>query len=268
MKRTMKITAAAVAAMLLSLLAMQSASAQHTLALVGGGGMTNGRLYPKQEAKALWGVWSGGLSWRYYSPPRFVGGIGVDLEYMRRGFSYSPDAYMHDDKKDYNYYTRYYNTLSMPIVWQPHFYLFKNHVRIYLEAALNLSLNISATYDNELTGVSGRYKFKTVRDNRFEYGLAGGGGIDFLVGQVEFGFRVRYYFGLSDVMRNRNKYYDNATDDKNENPFSLTPLRSPVDNLMMSFKIGFRFNKEGFTVWNMKRPKRDKHREEFKFSLD
>ncbi|MBQ7342529.1 MAG: PorT family protein [Alistipes sp.] len=244
------------------------ASAQHTVALTGGGGMTTARLYPAQEMRPIWGVVTGGVSWRYYTAERFVGGIGVDLEYMQRGFSYSPDAYRHEDKKDYNYYTRKVNSLVVPMMWQPHFYLFKKHVRVYLEAGVTMTFNLSATYKNELTETAGRYKFKGIRDNIVEYGLAGGGGIDFLVKRIEFGFRARYYFGYSDMMRNRNKYYNNATDDTNANPFYLTPLRSPVDNLMISFRIGFRFKKEGFDEWFVKRKKREKNKEVFKFSLD
>ena len=246
----------------------KSVSAQHTIALTGGGGMTNARLYPAQEMRSIWGVVTGGVSWRYYTAERFVGGIGADLEYLQRGFCYSPDAYRHEDKKDYNYYTRKVNSLVLPIMWQPHFYLFKNHVRIYLEAGITLTCNLSATYKNEVTNTAGDYKFKQIRDNRFEYGLAGGGGIDFLVKRVEFGFRARYYFGYSDLMRNRIKYYDNVTDNKNENPFYLTPLRSPVDNLMISFRIGYRFNSLGFDEWFVKRPKREKNQEVFKFRLD
>ena len=248
-----------------------SVRAQHTLALVGGGGMTNSRLYPAQERKPVWGVMSGGLSWRYYSAPRFVGCIGLDLEYLQRGFSYAPDSYLHVEEKNYHYYTRRYNTLSLPVVWQPHVYLIKNRMRLYLEAMLNFELNLNARYNYVLhdgTTVSGPYKMTLVRDNRFGYGLAGGGGVDFLAGRFEFGVRVRYYFGLSDVMRNRNKYYDNGMDNPNENPFRLTPLRSPVDNLMISFKVGFRFNRAGFTEWNIKPRKRDKNEEVFKFSLD
>lgn len=243
-------------------------AAQHTVALVGGGGMTNARLYPMQEMRPIWGVVTGGVSWRYYTAERFVGGIGVDLEYMQRGFSYSPDAYRHEDKKDYNYYTRRVNSLVVPMMWQPHFYLFKNHVRIYLEAGVTFTFNLSATYKNEVSNSAGRYKFKDLRDNWIEYGLAGGGGIDFLVKRVEFGFRARYYFGYSDMMRNRNKYYDNKTDDNNENPFYLTPLRSPVDNLMITFRVGFRFNSVGFDEWFVKRQKREKNQEVFKFRLD
>lgn len=266
--RITKCAVAMAAACILSIAAAATATAQHTIAVVGGAGHTTSRLYPSQQKQGIWGVKSGGVSWRYYSAPRFVGGIGVDLEFIQRGFSYSPDAYRYEDKEDYHYYTRLYNTLSLPVVWQPHVYMFNNHVRLYLEAMLNLELNLSARYDNELTGDKGDYPLLNYRDNRFGYGLAGGGGIDFLAGRFEFGVRVRYYFGLSDIMRNRNKYYDNGLDNPGENPFSLTPLRSPVDNLMISFKVGFRFNRGGFSEWTMKRQKRDKHKETFNFSLD
>lgn len=90
---------------------------------------------------------------------------------MQRGFSFSPDAYLYEDKKDYHYYTRKVNSITMPLVWQPHAYLFKNHLRVYIEAALTFTYNINATYDNELTGVSGKYDFYLPRDNRLEYGL-------------------------------------------------------------------------------------------------
>ena len=270
-----------IAAALLTLAAVMcggtAAKAQHTLGIVGGGGMTYARFYPAQEYRMTWGVMSGGLSWRYYSAPRFVGCVGLDLEYMQRGFSYAPDAYLHvdeenrKDKDSYHYYTRRYNTLSLPIVWQPHVYLIRNHLRFYLEAMLTLEMNLNASYTYKLHDgqtVSGVYNMKNIRDNRFGYGLAGGAGFDLIFGRFEVGFRARYYFGLSDVMRNRNKYYDNGLDDKHENPFTLSPLRSPVDNLMMSIKIGFRFNKGGFDEWYMKRPKRNKQQEVFKFSLD
>ena len=258
--------------LMLSLTTAGRVSAQHTLGVVGGWGMTTARLYPSQETRATWGMFSGGLSWRYYSAPRFVGGIGVDLEYIQKGFSYSPCAYLHEEgDKKYHYYSRQYDSFSLPIVWQPHVYLFKNHMRVYIEAALNLELNMSATYQfdrHDGSSYGGAYTMKTVRDNTFGYGLCGGGGIDLLFGRFEVGLRVRYYFGLSDIMRNRNKYYDNGMDNQNENPFYLTPLRSPVDNLMMSVKVGFRFNKGGFNEWNIKPKKRDKHQETFNFSLD
>ena len=258
-----------------------TAKAQHTFAVTTGCGMATSRLYPAQETRPIWGAWQSGVSWRYYSLPRFVGCVGVDLEWMQRGFSYAPYASIYDNKKQYKYYRRNYNAFMLPIVWQPHFYLFKNHLRVYLEAAVTFSCNFAPTFENRepytfgsmnnqgLTVIEGKYKMRSERDNRFCYGLAGGGGIDLLFGQVEVGVRVRYDFGYSDIMRNRNKYYDNGLDQQTnpgENPFWYTPLRSPLDNLTFSIKVGWRFNKEGFAEWDHK-PQKRKNKEIIKFAL-
>jgi len=62
--------------------------AQHTLTLTGGTGVATARFYPSEETKWMWGSETFGLSWRFYSEkPRFVGAVGVDLEYLERGFN-------------------------------------------------------------------------------------------------------------------------------------------------------------------------------------
>ena len=71
--------------------------AQHTLGVFGGAGMATVRLYPKKEQRQLFPVINGGLSWRYYSMPRYVGCVGADLEYMQRGFSF---GYTYTSKYD------------------------------------------------------------------------------------------------------------------------------------------------------------------------
>ena len=252
-----------------------TASAQHTFGVSGGLGTSNVRFYPLQETKSLIGCANYGLSWRYYSLPRFVGAVGVDLEYMQRGFSYGysyiriPDEESGTEKREYSYFNRNMNTIMLPIVWQPHVYLAKNHVRLYLEAALTFSFNFGGewNYDNDdrfhMAGEKGDYNWRIERDNHWNYGLAGGGGFALLFGRYELGFRARYYFGYADLMRNRNKYYNNATDGA-ENPFALTPLRSPIDNINFSVTLAYRFNKEGFTEWNYK-PQRMKRSREFNF---
>ena len=62
-----------------------------------------------------------------------------------------------------------------------------------------------------------------------------------------------------------NKYADNGIDGS-ENPFWATPMRSPLDNLMISVGLNYRFNKQGFEAWKP-RPKKEKNREVFKFGL-
>ena len=66
-----------------------------------------------------------------------------------------------------------------------------------------------------------------------------GGGIAFLIRRFELNFRVRYYFGYSDIVRNRNKYSDNVGDGS-ENPSGLrrcvlrsTTSRSPWAQLLL-----------------------------------
>ncbi len=248
----------------------QSAQAQHTVGVFGGMASATARFFPKQEMKSVWGLGNFGASWRYYSLPRFVGAVGADLELLQRGFSY---GYTYktvldekgNEQREYSYYTRQLNSLMMPLVWQPHFYMVNNHVRVYLEAALTFSYNFGGDYSYSDKDESGKYDWRIERDNRWNYGLAGGGGIALLLGRYEVGFRARYYYGYADLLRNRNKYYDNATDGA-ENPFSYTPLKSPIDNLTFNITLAYRFNPDGFLEWTYKPTHRRGEKREFKFS--
>ena len=243
--------------------------AQHTLGVYAGCGMGTARFYPVQETRSTWGLYTAGLSWRHYGKQRGVGSFGVDLELLQSAFSYAPYASITEKEENYRYYSRHINTLSLPIVWQPHVYI-KRRVRIFLEAAVTFSYRFSSTYENELAlddGIEpwkGKYEYKTARDNRWGYGLAGGGGVSVLIRQFELSFRARYYFGLGDILRNRNKYADNGQDGA-ENPFWASPLRSPLDNLTFTIGLSYRFNKEGFDVWKMPRRKREKREEGFNY---
>ena len=235
-------------ATLIAMLSSEQASAQHTLTLLGGYGTSHARFYPAEETKWLWGSETYGLSWRYYSDkPRFVGAVGVDLEYLERGFKlgYTYTVEYKDDEeiRHYQFYTRNVNSLMLPIVWQPHVYAANNRIRIFIEAAFVLSFNINSNYSYENDRYpAGEYEWKVPRDNRFGYGLSGGAGFALLFGQLEIGFKAKYNFGYSDILKNRNKYYSNSTDGR-ENPFWYSPLRSPMDNINAMITIGWRFNK-------------------------
>ncbi len=233
------------------------ANAQHTLGFYGGYGMGTARIYPKQETRGVWGLYTGGLSWRHYGKQRFAGGFGIDLEWMESAYSFATNTWIVEDKEDYLWYTRRINTISLPIVWQPHLYI-KQRARVFLEAAATFSYRFKSTYQDEaISEEYFDYNFKTPRDNRFGYGLAFGAGFSVLVKQFEIQLKGRYYFGLGDALKNRNKYADSATDG-NENPFYAQPLRTPLDNIMMTIGVSYRFNKEGFDVWFIERPKRQK----------
>lgn len=258
-------------------LCSQQASAQHTLTFVGGTGASYARFYPAQETSWTWNCENYGIAWRYYSDkPRFVGAVGIDLEYRERAYnmgwrytsSWIPIGDTGDFKeiRRYEFYHRKISTLMLPLVWQPHFYLAKNRLRLFVEAAVVFSYNLSSSYsyqNDERPG--GVYNWKIPRDNRFGYGLSGGAGFALLFGQVEIGFKAKYDFGYSDILKNRNKYYSNTTDGY-ENPFSYTPMRSPIDNLSFSLTLGWRFNKRGFDEWFVVRPKKEKGLKTFNFS--
>ncbi|MBO7313395.1 MAG: PorT family protein, partial [Alistipes sp.] len=149
----------AVAITIIATLGAERVSAQHTLTLTGGTGASYARFYPAEETKWLWGRENIGLSWRFYSPkPRFVGAVGVDLEYMQRGFimGYRDDPETVTDEfgeqkviHHYEYYTRTINSLMLPFVWQPHVYAARNRIRIFAEAAVVFSYNISSKYSYE-----------------------------------------------------------------------------------------------------------------------
>ena len=256
---------------LFALVGSERATAQHTLTLTGGTGVSTARFYPAEETKWMWWTDTYGISWRYYSDkPRFVGCVGVDLEYMERGFNfgYAYTSEMKDDKeiRHYQFYTRHVNSLMLPIVWQPHIYAANNHLRIFIEAAFVLSYNISSDYSYENDRFpAGKYEWKVPRDNRFGYGLSGGAGRAGLRGQGGWGVEAKYNFGYSDLMKNRNKYYSNTTDGR-ENPFYYTPLRSPVDNISVMLTLGWRFNKRGFDAWYVVRPKKEPRMKTFNFS--
>lgn len=257
-------------------LSTQHASAQHTLTVTGGTGASYARFYPTEVTKWIWGCESFGLSWRFYSPkPRFVGAIGLDLDYLQRGFSYAyydnPETVTDEFGNQkiihhYQYYTRRVNSLMLPFVWQPHIYAARNRIRIFAEAAVVFSYNISSSYEYQNNRFpSNKYEWKIPRDNRFGYGLAGGVGFAVLLGQAEVGLKAKYDFGYSDILKNRNKYYSNDTDGR-ENPFGYQPLRSPVDNLTFLVSVGWRFDARGFDEWFVVRPKKERGLDSFNFS--
>ncbi len=270
MKRYTRIFITLVAT-LIALMGTERAAAQHTLTLTGGTGVSTARFYPAEMTKWLWGSETAGISWRYYSDkPRFVGAVGIDLEYLERGFktgyAYTVEYVNEREVRHYKFYTRNVNSIMMPIVWQPHVYAANNRLRIFIEAAFVLSFNVSSDYSYQDDRYpAGKYEWKVPRDNRFGYGLSGGAGFAVLLGQVELGLKAKYNFGYSDILKNRNKYYSNTTDGR-ENPFYYTPLRSPMDNINVMLTVGWRFNKRGFDSWYVVRPKKEKRLESFNFS--
>ena len=92
----------------------------------GGWGGGSARFTPARETKLEWGLYSGGLSYKFYTAQKYVGGIQIDLQYMGRGFAYDLQS-----KSDSSYH-RTINSFELPFMWQPHIYVFQRHGRIFL----------------------------------------------------------------------------------------------------------------------------------------
>lgn len=214
-------------------------NAQHYFGIRGGYGSGSARLYPERDFEngTVWGLYSGGVSWKYYAPEPFVGGIEVDAIIMQQGYKTLTKDYFSGEPQ--SGYERYVNTFMVPIFWQPHVYMFRQRLRVFLNAGVTFSYVMSSTekhikYLTDSQEVTENdYNMRLTRDNRFGYGLCGGGGISWAAGRLELFVEARYYIGYSDLLKNWNK------NEGNEH------LRSPLDGLQVSAGMFWRVGKDG-----------------------
>ena len=141
-----------------------SAWAQHYFGVMGGWGGGSARFKPAKETGYEWGLYSGGLSYKFYSDTKYVGAIEIDLMFTQKGFNY--DLAFESDES----YHRRINAIELPLIWQPHFYLFQRHARFFINLGIQVSYNLSSTYSrvSKTTGIleSGKYAMQLNRDNR------------------------------------------------------------------------------------------------------
>lgn len=230
---------------IVALLWTVSVSAQHYIGAKGGYGMAMGRFYPlNAESPMAWNKYNGGIAWKYYSDQQVVGGVSVELEYLMRGFRIEEGIV--SESTDYTIKTRTVNSIVMPLIWQPHVYLAKRHIRLFINAGFTIIYNtgIGETYTRFTHSASGNvntvttpYKMQSARDNRWNYGICGGPGVGVLFGRWEVFVEGRYYFGMSDIIRNKTSYIFNEEG----------TLRSELDNLFINFGVFFRLGKGGIT---------------------
>ncbi len=214
----------------LAALAATPSAAQHYVGVKGGYASGSVRLFPPTQTLSLWNLYTGGVSWKYYSTQKYVGGVGADLEYIQQG--YRQENFKGSD----TLYVRQVNSIMLPMIWQPHFYFFERRIRVFVNLGVTFSyvLNSSYQWRSRTDGIfeQGDYEMELVRDNRFGYGLVGGAGIGYLAGRMEYFGEFRYYVGYSDVLKNRNKYASN-------------PLRSPLDDMTFCVGVYYRLGKGG-----------------------
>ncbi len=234
MRRVLTYTLA-IAALLMAVAG--EAAAQHYFGVRVGYGTGSSRLEPLRgfETGTLMGLYSGGVSWKYYTAEKFVGGIEVDALFMQQGFKTITLNALTGERE--TGYERRVDGIMVPICWQPHVYMFRQRVRVFMNAGLTFSYVLGSS-EKDISYSAGTseerdYKMRLTRDNRLGYGLVGGGGITWSTGRLEVFAEARYYIGYSDILKNWNKNETNAY------------LRSPLDGLQMAVGVFWRWGKDG-----------------------
>lgn len=209
----------------LLLLTVVPLKSQHYIGARGGWGVGYGRFEPISSYNMKWvmGTWSGGVQWKYYGQMKYVGAVGAEVEFIQRAYQ------IQESLESENYYRRVINSVNLPIMWHVHVNMLNNKFRVFLNAGVWVSYNLSSRYwekDGDYI-FTGSYQPMLVRDNPLGYGLLGGVGFNVVFGKWELMMEGRYYFSYGDILRNSAVYKGN-------------PVRSPLDNINISLGFFYR----------------------------
>ena len=200
--------------------AWQPVKVDHYIGIRGGYVMGNARFEPTRQTEYKMGLILGGLVYKFDVPAqKYVGCIEADINVFQ--------SFESDDV-----YERKWNSIEIPILWQPYLPLSKGGSRFYLSAGPYFSYAYSSEYRefNQATGEvyeQGKYEYDPTRDNRWEYGITFGAGLLFAIKRFSISAEFRYNIGLSDVLKGVTKYEGN-------------PFRSPVDQLAVSLGVNYK----------------------------
>ena len=250
-----------------SIFSFQFSIAQHYVGLKAGYGAAHGRFYPQPDKSGLmWGKTTAGLVWKYFSPQQVVGGFSAELEFQQRAFNLLRGKGVITGDEDYDGTMRTVNSITMPIMWQPHLYMINRSVRFFVSAGVTFSYNTglgdkltttvykwdgqAKTHTPENTTVP--YNMQTARDVRWAYGWLGGVGLSVLVRRWEIFAEGRYYYGMSDILRNSTKYLFH---DPGLYPSQGKVLRSELDNIYISVGVTFRLGEGGILAPPLRKPR-------------
>lgn len=210
---------------------------QHYIGIRGGIGSGTGRFEPLRENIAYSGLLNFGIAYRFDAPKqKYVGCIEANLNYMEKGYKY--ETYIESGIVE----SRKYSMIELPILWQPYLPLSsKNDLsRIFLSAGPYLGYAIDSHYqiyelESGNTIDEGKYYFNSSRDNRFEYGIVVGGGIQIGYKRLLIAAEFRYNIMLSDTFKGVTKYPGN-------------PFRSPIDQMNISIGIYYKLTQKAIEV--------------------
>lgn len=165
---------------------------------------------PKIKQNSLKGM-ALGLTMRYMSEKYFkmMCGLQMEINYSQRGWDENID-----DGSD-NTYSRTMNYLEIPFMAHLAFGkdALNRGVKVFFNAGPQIGFflsdkeKMSDNWDpsNRPNGVTGQYG-KAV-ENKFDYGIVGGAGLEVSTGIGHFLLEGRYYFGLGDFYKNSKRDY-------------------------------------------------------------
>lgn len=174
----------------------------------GGMNMSKVDFSPSIKQKSLNGM-SMGVTARYISEKYFkmLCGIQVELNYSQRGWNEN----IEDGSE--NTYSRTMNYLEIPLL--AHLAFGKDAmdrgVRFFINAGpqfglfLSESEKMSDNWDPSARPNGVVYQYGKMVENKFDYGIAGGAGLELSTGIGHFLLEGRYYYGLSDFYKSTKK---------------------------------------------------------------
>ncbi len=215
--------------------AWQPVLVDHSLGIRGGWGTGFMRREPARENVTLpYNLWNFGISYRFDVPEQhyfnflYVGTITFDLGYMQKGYAY---RYYYGEPE---IYTRRYDVIELPILWQPYIALGKGGSRFFISAGPFISYTLSSwekSY-NEQTGeveFERDYVMNPNEDYFWNYGITVGGGLLIAIKRWSISAEFRYTIQLSDIMRGPEFIPGN-------------PFRTPVDQMGASIGLHYKFS--------------------------
>lgn len=167
---------------------------------------------PKIKQNTLNGM-SGGITLRYMSEKYFkmMCGVQLELNYAQRGWNEKIEDGSNDT------YSRTMNYLEIPFMAHLAFGqdVLNRGVKFFINAGPQIGLFLSDTekmseeWHPTYRSVTGQYG-KSV-ENKFDYGIVGGAGLELSTGIGHFLLEGRYYFGLADFYKNSKRdYFDKS----------------------------------------------------------
>lgn len=184
-----------------------------SLGVNGGINMNKVSFVPNVNQKNLMGI-NAGLTARYISEKYFgiVCGAQLELNFSQRGWDETYEN--HPDV----HYTRTMNYLEVPLL--AHLAFGKDRgLQVYLNLGPQIAflLSDSPKTSGDMEGMLAENPYIETRqhdmaiDNKFDYGITGGLGVELRTKAGNFLVEGRYYFGLADIFASSKKdYFDRS----------------------------------------------------------